>query len=403
MVAFEQSRRKLRGTLGTVPKSRQSLMSPTIPPELFDLVIDHLHNEPDALKACCIVSKSFVTPARKQLFAHVEFDALRSQLERWKKTFPDPSRSPARHTRSLFIYGDHDITAADTGVGGWVRTFHNVTHLELMWMNRASFITFHGLSRSVRSLTLTESLTTEVFDLLCSFPLLEDLALNTLSPESDTYRWNPPQTSPKLTGTLDLRMDGRAHTITRRWLDFPNGLRFSKIYVLFLEEDIGPVVDLVSECSDTLECLTVQHFPMSAFPSAPVTASTSPFLSDVEVPSVVFLDLSKATKLKHLRFLRTRIKSTVRWITMTLQTVDSKTLQSITIDPHSAIPETVEEEVYQEWQDLDRLLVQFWTSHSIRPKVKYVPRWGEGRELRDDAQILLPELTKRGLVDLVGT
>jgi len=86
---------------------------------------------------------------------------------------------------------------------------------------------------------------------------------------------------------------------------------------------------------------------------------------------------------------------------MTLQTVDSKNLKSITIKPHDPPPETIEEDVYQEWQDLDRVLVQFWTSHSIRPRVVYMPRLGEGKDLGVDVPILLPELTKRGLVDLV--
>ena len=245
-------------------------MPPSLLPELFDLVIDHLRDDPAALKICCIVSKSSVTPARKHLFAHVEFDAFQPHLEMWKKTFPDPSSSPARHTRSLFVYGNHDITAADTGVGGWVRTFQNVTHLRLMRLNRVPLIPFHGLSRSVRSLSLTFG-TAEVFDLVCSFPLLEDLTLVTLYPESDAYEWDPPPTSPKLTGTLDMRVDQRTRTITRRLLDLPDGLRFKEIYTLFFEEDTGSVVDLVSGCSDTLEILTVLYFPSSAFYSASVT------------------------------------------------------------------------------------------------------------------------------------
>ena len=94
---------------------------------------------------------------------------------------------------------------------------------------------------------------------------------------------------------------------------------------------------------------------------------------------MVFFDLSKATKLKHLKFMRRRTRSILQWITMTLQTVKSENLQSITIYPQDPGPETVEEEAYQEWQDLDRLLVQFWTSPSIRPRVVYVVgRGGEG-------------------------
>ena len=388
------------GLLERFPKSRRSAMSPSLLPELLDLVIDHLHNDPDTLKTCCIVPKSCVTPARRHLFAHVEFDALNSDLEVWKKTFPDPSNSPARYTRSLFIHSNHDITAADTAAGGWVRTFQNVTHLQLMRLNRASLIPFHGISLTLRSLDLTY-LTAEAFDLVCSFPLLEDLSLSTLYPESDSHRWNPPPTSPKLTGSLRLWMQGRTRPVARRLLELPDGLRFKNLNVSIFGDDIRSVEDLVSACSETLEHLTILYSPLSAFPSTPVT-SQHLTIPDTDVPRVVFLDISKAKKLKHLTFSRSRSsRSTVQWITMTLQTVDSKNLQSITIKPHDRPPETIEEDVYQEWQDLDRVLVQFWTSRSIRPRVVYMPRLGEGKDLGVDVPILLPELTRRGLVDLV--
>jgi len=112
------------------------------------------------------------------------------------------------------------------------------------------------------------------------------------------------------------------------------------------------------------------------------------------------IDLSKATKLKHLTFLGRHPRSTVQWITAALQTVNSKTLQSITIDQDGGRPETIGEGFHKEWQDLDRLLVQFWTSHSIRPQMMYVA-WEGRKDLRDCRSSLLPELTRRGLVDLV--
>ena len=86
----------------------------------------------------------------------------------------------------------------------------------------------------------------------------------------------------------------------------------------------------------------------------------------------------------------------VRWITATLRTVISKSLRRISIDLHD---ETISEAVNQEWQDLDHLLVQFWTSHSIRPRIVYVAKKGKG-DLRDHVLSWLPELTRRGLIDL---
>jgi len=110
------------------------------------------------------------------------------------------------------------------------------------------------------------------------------------------------------------------------------------------------------------------------------------------------LDLSQATNLKRVKFLRTR--PSIQWITTTLQTIKSKNLQHITIHQSNALPEKFEGAGFREWQSLDRLLVQSWTSHSIRPEVTYVAEEG-GMGLRDHVPGLLPELTRRGLADLV--
>jgi len=80
---------------------------------------------------------------------------------------------------------------------------------------------------------------------------------------------------------------------------------------------------------------------------------------------------------------------------VTLQTAESINLERITI--HS--PDFFKRSGYREWQDLDRLLLQFWISHSIRPKIGC--RNGDRYALKSYASRLLPELTSRGVVDLV--
>ena len=59
-----------------VPSIQETTMSCTLPPEILDLIIDHLHDEPATLKTCCVVSKSWVPRTRKHLFALVEFRVL---------------------------------------------------------------------------------------------------------------------------------------------------------------------------------------------------------------------------------------------------------------------------------------------------------------------------------------
>ncbi|KAF9642569.1 hypothetical protein BDM02DRAFT_3078319, partial [Thelephora ganbajun] len=53
-----------------------------LPPEIFDYIVDFLHDTPETLKQCCLVSKSWVPRTRKYLFADIEF-FTESDLEAW--------------------------------------------------------------------------------------------------------------------------------------------------------------------------------------------------------------------------------------------------------------------------------------------------------------------------------
>jgi len=365
----------------------------SLPPEILDLIIGDLHDEPTALKLCCLVSKSWVPRTRRHLFAHVEFGASGSQLKLWNETFPNPPDSPAHHTRTLSVCNIPAVTPADAGMGGWIRTFYNVVHLRLSWIS--DLFPFYGLSPVVRSLHLTYA-RLEVFDHICSFPLLEDLALVALLP-GDKNEWNAPLTSPKLTGHLELGSPGMIHSATRRLLALPGGPQFSKIDVVFSDEGVQSATDLISGCSETLKSLTMVSYCWSGFRFQLLgPTGNSPPLAGVEPSGTPSLDLSKATKLEHLKF-RGECLS-VQWIATTLQTIHSKNVQSITIYPRP--DRAIGEAVRREWKNLDRMLVRFWTSHSIRPQVMYVAGIG-GDDLRDCIPSLLPELTMRGLIDLV--
>ena len=86
---------------------------------------------------------------------------------------------------------------------------------------------------------------------------------------------------------------------------------------------------------------------------------------------------------------------------MTLQTINSKDLRQIIVLLKSySFNHAVHEMICQEWGVLDRLLIQFWISNSIRPKVICGPRLGR-KDMGTYLSRLLPEMTRRGLVDLV--
>ena len=364
---------------------------PPLPPEIFDLIIDHLHNEPITLKACYLVSKSWLPRSRTHIFAHVEFDPAGSPIESWMKAFPDPLSSPAHYTHSLCI---RDPGVVPTGARTWVRSFRHVRELSVRtfgWKEPRGISPVHlnGLSPTLTSLHLTSFGTSisEIIGLICSFPLLEDLSLYSTF-ETDDDGWTPPPTSPKFAGSLRLRGDNR-FTI-RRLLALPDGLHFSTIQLVCHVEDVdlGTVMDLVSKCSGTLESLYLRYYPLGA--SLPVSTFVQSFtMNSVTSKTPLPLDLSNAMQLKDLEFRWGN--ANVQWITVTLRTVRSRLLQRITLYLHN-IRLTPTEDSFREWHELDHLLVQLWTSHSVLPKILY------GNILEEFIPRLLPEITRRGFI-----
>lgn len=113
-----------------------------------------------------------------------------------------------------------------------------------------------------------------------------------------------------------------------------------------------------------------------------------------------FIDLSEATKLRDLTFRCARSRG-IKSLTMALQTAGSENLRRITIHPYIITSDDlIEEATLRDWWDLDLLLVQLWASRSVRTQFMYGPD-REGKEARDYAPSLLPELTGRGVIDLL--
>ena len=248
-------------------------MACSLPPEILDLIVDHLRDKPSALKKCCVLSKSWVPRTRRHLFARIRFHYARRSIESWKLAFPDPSSSLAQHARTLSFREQNPSALADPGVGCWIRALHRVEYLRVNTLGRShgvSFVQFHGFSPTLKSLTLTHTSIPlqEIFNLICSFPLLEDLGLITVSPKRDADGWSIPSTSPKLTGYL--KVNGGLRSVVRRLCDLPSGLHFSKIRVSHDNEEPTSATDLVSRCSDTLKSLIISHYASGGFVPASV-------------------------------------------------------------------------------------------------------------------------------------
>ena len=239
-------------------------MLPSLPKEILDVIIYHLHDEPTALKACCLVSKSWVSRTQRHLFDRVKFLSRSGPtIESWMETFPDPSNSPAHYTRSLRISHIQVITVAISDVLAQIHSFNRIVELAVGIENGPiSFAQLRGLSPNLKRLHLFHSFapSSEVLDFICSFPLLENLSLHSARPHANenAAKWNKPSTSPKFTGSLLLNRRNRS--IVRKLLDLPGGLRFSKIRVCCPIGEYDLTKDLVSACSDTLQFLCVEIY-----------------------------------------------------------------------------------------------------------------------------------------------
>ena len=242
---------------------------PPLPPEILDYIVDSLCDDPEALRNSCLVAKSWVPRTRKHLFRNIKF-TLRKNLESWKKTFPDPSNSPAYYTHVLSVKCPQVVTAADAGKGGWIQAFSRVVRLSLDNPDdpKVSLAPFYGFSPVLKSLRVSSTLPqiSHIFNFARSFPLLEDLALigyDILSDNgNDLHVPQPNMTlaSPAFTGSLELMVLGGIGIAARRLLDLPSGLHFRKFALLWLrEEDVRWTTELVARCSHTLECIGVMH------------------------------------------------------------------------------------------------------------------------------------------------
>ena len=138
-----------------------------------------------------------------------------------------------------------------------------------------------------------------------------------------------------------------------------------------------------------------------------VRIGNSPQFPTVLEPTLI--DLSKATRLKDVAF---RVNShKVDWITMELQThaPEHQDLRQISIYvPYNLsfagfganVRQIISEATYGQWLDFDRLLVRFWESCSTRLMVSCTKPVGM-QSMRDFVEHLLPEVARRGIMDLV--
>jgi hypothetical protein len=227
------------------------MSKPHLPPEIVDFIIDFLSDDEDALKHSCLVSKSWALRTRRHLFKHIEFEHPK-HFSTWRDFFPDPVNSPAIYTRSLSFRPAEWLTNADVG---WRRSFINVSRLKISI--GPGYSAGPGPRLGLQSLDVCPMglpLSWVISDLICSFPLLQDLHVVGFG-YSDDRDGSISQSlrSPPLTGTLVL--GPTVPNIVHRLSKLP--FRFRKIVQEWSYGEVNSVNDFVDGCSDTLEYLEI--------------------------------------------------------------------------------------------------------------------------------------------------
>ena len=235
-----------------------------LPPEILDDVLDFLHDSPKTLQRFCLTSRSWVPRVRARLFVRVRFKT-EDDVRAWKRTFPDPTRSPAHYTHNLVVHCP--LRTRGLEEAGWLESFSHVVRLELrinVPCDPAVFFTlFHKFSPSVKSLRVTGIYLPHphALHLVRSLTLLENLTLD--GDRAVDWGRSPaiyPSNSPALIGTLKLDILERAEPIVRPLLDLPDHLHFRKlILTCHRDEDFRWGEKLMAAYSGTLKCLDITH------------------------------------------------------------------------------------------------------------------------------------------------
>ena len=235
------------------------MSNPRLPPETLDYIVDFLHDDPQTLKNCCLVAKSRVPRAREHLFNTIEISSL-TGLEGWCKVFPDPSGSPGCHVRSLCLNSVHFIPSVIAGGCSLVRPFSNIVRLCGKGILHARSVP-HLLNGSrTHPASGPGLISSQFFELICSLPLLDDLAIDIhdINKADDDGPLFQPLASPPLTGTLIPNMFEEIEYIARGLLGLPSGIHFRRLWCAWnFEEDFQWTTALVDGCSNTLEYLEI--------------------------------------------------------------------------------------------------------------------------------------------------
>jgi len=135
------------------PPSLRPYLGMSLPQELLDKILSHLHSddkrdEHRTLRNCSLVAKSWVHPARRRLFKTVEI--REKNLQSWLDSIPPANEGLLQHIRSLSYVTEIALLQAATArptycaLQAYLPSLPQLQHLSLCFMKIPS-----GISRQI--------------------------------------------------------------------------------------------------------------------------------------------------------------------------------------------------------------------------------------------------------------
>jgi len=259
-----------------------------LPPELVRLIVDHLHNDKTALKACSLVSRTFLLPAQAHIFENIKLRFQRGiakhrNIDSMQALISSGPHGVLSHTRKLSIPYPTIISLSRLDeIFDHLMGFRNIRELRLYldtshFVNRdlalASHYFFHfqQVLRSLHLITFAGN-PKDLVVFLTFFPFLEEVSLSFCDPGPEPVlgSWVKELDSnllPPLRGTLRVRNAP------------PDGgfiMELVKVRVLYHTLELGGrsrlpgtgMSELVAACAPTLRILKISPYRWSfSFPA----------------------------------------------------------------------------------------------------------------------------------------
>ena len=234
------------------------------PQDIIDEILDHLAADSDfeSLRACVLVSRSWVPSCRRHLFHTL--DLTWGKMDRWLYAFPVPEESPAYHFRALRITISGINWFPDKFFEHAPR-FMNVRKLSFFGGERclgSRLPSRWKLPESVTSLTIEASNgvgLVEIWDIMARLPNLDDLSLWGFFVPADrcALRGIGTVLRGRFGGELVLGTVYANYECTNLLLEMLAGLPFIKVEINCAREYIPSVIRLVEACSKTIVKLSL--------------------------------------------------------------------------------------------------------------------------------------------------